>query len=241
MIITCRRNQAMSRPQFFHHLRHVHWPLIQRHPDVLAVLTAYVQNHSVLPGRGFDPVAPYRIADERDSVIELWFDGMEGIDRLLSIPSYLQYVRPDEAAFNDLAHNIMLLTQATTVFRAPSIGRCKRFDFIRRSKGADADAFAVKVKDQARALALDPLYTGQIDRHVENFPVASKDGGGFGEGGFDCVREVWASSFDALSVTAPLAVVASADTKSSFTVFATEFPIHGKIKDDPGQSPSNCI
>ena len=51
MIITCRRNQAMSRPQFFHHLRHVHWPLIQRHPDVLAVLTAYVQNHSVLPGR----------------------------------------------------------------------------------------------------------------------------------------------------------------------------------------------
>ena len=115
-------------------------------------------------------------------MIELWFDGMEGIDRLLSIPSYLQYVRPDEAAFNDLAHNIMLLTQATTVFRAPSIGRCKRFDFIRRSKGADADAFAVKVKDQARALALDPLYTGQIDRHVENFPVASKDGGGFGEG-----------------------------------------------------------
>ena len=203
MIITCRRNQAMSRPQFFHHLRHVHWPLIQRHPDVLAVLPAYVQNHSVLPGRGFDPVAPYRIADERDSVIELWFDGMEGIDRLLSIPSYLQYVRPDEAAFNDLAHNIMLLTQATTAFRAPSIRRCKRFDFIRRSKDADADAFAVKIKDQARALALDPLYTGQIDRHVENFPVASKDGGGFGEGGFDCVSEVWASSFDALSEQHP--------------------------------------
>ena len=62
--------------------------------------------------------------------------------------------------------------------------------------------------------------------------MASKDGGGFGEGGFDCVRKVWASSFDALSVTAPLAVVEFADTESFFTVSATEFPIHGKIKDD---------
>ena len=232
MIITCRRNPAMSRAEFFHHLRHVHWPLIQRHPEVLAALPAYVQNHSVLPDRGFDLAAPHRVADERDSVIELWFDGMEGIDRLLSIPSYMQYVRPDEAAFNDLAHNIMLLTEATLVFRALSVGRCKRFDFIRRSAGTDAASFAAKVKDQARTLALDPLYAGHIDRHVENFPMASKDGSGFGEGAFDCVREVWASSFDALSATAPLAVIESADTESSFSVFATEFPIHGRIKDD---------
>ena len=57
MIITCRRNPAMSRPEFFHHLRHVHWPLIQRYPDVLAAVPGYVQNHTVLPEQGTPAVS----------------------------------------------------------------------------------------------------------------------------------------------------------------------------------------
>ena len=232
MIITCRRNPALSRSEFFHHLRHVHWPLIQRHPEVLAALPVYVQNHSVLPGDKFEPAAPYRIAVERDSVIELWFDGIEGIDRILSIPAYLQYIRPDEAAFNDLPENIMLLTDASTVFRAASIGRCKRFDFIRRSADVDADTFVANVRNRGRALALDPLYTGHVDRLVENFPIASRDGAGFGTGAFDCVLELWASSFAALAATASLETTEFSDTQNSFSVFATEFPIHGTLTED---------
>ncbi len=54
MIITCRRNPTMSRPEFFHHLRNIHWPLIQRYPDVLAAVPGYVQNHSVLPEQDFE-------------------------------------------------------------------------------------------------------------------------------------------------------------------------------------------
>lgn len=66
MIITCRRNPAMSRPEFFDHLRNIHWPLIQRYPEVLAAVPDYVQNHSVLPEQGFEPLAPHKIAVERD-------------------------------------------------------------------------------------------------------------------------------------------------------------------------------
>ena len=118
MMITCRRNSSMSRLHFFHHLRHVHWPLIQRHPGVLDALPGYVQNHTILPEAGVELSAPFKIAIERDSVIELAFDGVAGIHRLLSEPAYMQHIRPDEAHFNDLPHNIMVLANASTVLDA---------------------------------------------------------------------------------------------------------------------------
>jgi len=229
MIITCRRNPAMSRPEVFHHLRHVHWPLIQRYPDVLAAVPGYVQNHSVLPERDFGPAAPYKIATERDSVIELKFDGIAGIERLLAIPSYQQHVRPDEARFNDLPHNIMVLTEASTAFRTPAVGRCKRFDFIRRAPGTEAATFGAELKRQSANLAFDPFYTAHIDRHVDNVVVGPVSDGGFGKGLFDTVREVWGISFDALSAVAGRSFLESADAETSFSVFATEFTMHGSV------------
>ncbi len=229
MIISCRRNPSLSRPEFFDHLRNVHWPLIQRYPDVLSAVPGYVQNHTVQPERGFELSAPYKIATERDSVIELRFDGMAGIERLLAVPSYQQYVRPDEASFNDLPHNIMVLTEAASVFRAPSVGRCKRFDFIRRAPGTAAPTFGAEVKKQSATLALDPFYTAHVDRHVDNVVVGPANDDGFGKGSFDCVREVWGSSFDALSAVASRSLLESADLEMSFSVFATEFPMHGSV------------
>jgi hypothetical protein len=229
MIINCRRNPSLSRQEFFEHLRNVHWPLIQRYPDVLSAVLGYVQNHTVQPERGFELSAPYKIATERDSVIELRFDGMAGIERLLAIPSYQQHVRPDEASFNDLPHNIMVLTEAAGIFRAPSVGRCKRFDFIRRAPGTAAPTFGAEVKKQGASLALDPFYTSHVDRHVDNVVVGPANDDGFGKGSFDCVREVWGSSFDALSAVASRSLLESADPEMSFSVFATEFPMHGSV------------
>ena len=157
MMITCRRNPSMSRAQFFHHLRHVHWPLIQRYPDVVDAVPGYVQNHTVLPEPGVELSAPFKLAVERDSVIELAFDGVAGIHRLLSVPAYMQHVRPDEARFNDLAHNIMVLAHASSVFRAPSVGRCKRFDFIRRSSAIDPQRSAPSSTTTARRSRLIPF------------------------------------------------------------------------------------
>jgi hypothetical protein len=227
MIITCRRNPAMSRPEFFNHLRNVHWPLIQQYPDVLAAVPGYVQNHSVLPEPGFELSAPYRIATERDSVIELKFEGAAAIERLLSISSYQQYVRPDEARFNDLPHNIMVLTEPSNVSRAPAIGRCKRFDFIRRAPETEPSSFGAEIKRQSAAIALDSIYAAHIDRHVDNVVVGHAPDGGFGTGAFDCVREVWAASFDALSAVASRSHLQGVDAKMSFSVFATEFAMQG--------------
>jgi hypothetical protein len=142
-------------------------------------LSGYVQNHTVPPEQGFELAAPYTIATERDSVIELKFDGIAGIERLLAIPSYQQHVRPDEASFNDLPHNIMVLTEAAGIFHAHVVG------------------------------------------------PANDDG--FGKGSFDYVRELWAISFDALSAVASRSFLESADGEKSFSVFATEFPMHGSV------------
>jgi hypothetical protein len=232
MIITCRRHPALTRPAFFHHLRHKHWPMIQRLPEVLAAVPGYVQNHTVIPGDGVRPAAPFAIAAERDSVIELWFDGMAGIERLLALPSYQTQVRPDEAVFNDLPTNIMVMTEATTYFRAPAVGRCKRFDFVRRSTGVDAASFRATLDDQARRLALDPLYTAHVDRHVENMPVARNAETGFGDGSVDAVREVWGASFEALSSVAARSAVEGAGAATSFSVFATEFPMNRAAAED---------
>jgi EthD domain len=229
MMIVCRRNPSLSRAQFFRHLRHVHWPLIQRHPSVLDALPGYVQNYTVLPEQGIDLSAPLELAVERDSVIELAFDGVAGINRLLSVPVYMQYIRPDEAYFNDLQNNIMVLTNASAVFRAPPVGRCKRFDFIRRSPAVDASTFRYKLDSHSHALALDPIYTSHIDRHVDNIVATAEMNAGFGGGAFDAVREVWSTSFAALSLMASRSVADYADPERSFSIFATEFPMHGSV------------
>lgn len=223
VIISCRRNPSLSRTAFFNHLRNVHWPLIQRHPGVLAALGGYIQNHALgeaPPGVG---ATPFRLAAERDSVIELFFGGPEDLARLVQLPEYEAHIRPDEAHFNDLSTNVMARTRAESFFSAPQVGRCKRFDFIVRNASIAAEAFAVALADQARRLALDPLYTAHVDRHVHNYQIGAEQGGGFGQGQFDCVREVWASDFRSLAVTVPVSDVADADRERSFSVLVTEF------------------
>ena len=51
----------------------------------------------------------------------------------------------------------------------------------------------------------------------------------FGEGAFDVVREVWATSLAALARVANRSAADYADAEKSFSVFATEFPIHGTV------------
>lgn len=138
-------------------------------------------------------------------------------------------MRPDEARFNDLPHNIMVLTAASNVFRAPAVGRCKRSDFIRRAPETEASTFGAEIKRQSAALALDPMYTAHIDRHVDNVVIGPTTDGGFGKGLFDCVREVWAASFDALSAAARRSRVEGADAETSFSVFATEYVMQESV------------
>jgi hypothetical protein len=224
MIITCRRNPRLSRPEFFNHLRHVHWPLIQRYPDVLENLKGYTQNHALGGGAGGAALtAPFAVAGDRDSVIELVFDGEEGLHRVVGAPDYQAHVRPDESRFNDLPANLMVKTDPETLFETAGPGRCKRIDFIARRAECSAERFASALAEQGRQLALDPFYTAHVDKHVHNLARAGVDLDGFGRGNFDCVREVWGRGFDMLSAVAGVSRVPDADTDRSFSVYATEF------------------
>lgn len=224
MIISCRRNTSLSREAFFDHLRNTHWPLIQRYPAILAALGGYIQNHTLGEASSRVAKAPFRLATERDSVIELFFVGPEELGKLVATPDYLAHIRPDEARFNDLSSNIMVKTAPESIFDPGQTGRCKRFDFIVRGPAVSAERFAKTLAADARRLALDPVYTARVDRQVHNNPLREQGpGAGFGQGGFDCVREVWASRFEALGAVAVLSHVPDADQEKSFSIFATEF------------------
>lgn len=227
VIICAKRNEAMTRRQFQHHLRHVHWPLVRRHEHVAAAILGYVQNHTLGPDSPDQSAAPYRIATDRDSVIELTFDGEAGLQSLLDAPGYMEEVRPDEGRFNALGQNIMIKTTPSGVFEYGPTGRCKRFDFLARADGATVEAFRDEIERQGEELALNPAYTGIVDAQVHNWRIAqSTDAGvvGIGAGGYKCVREIWAKSFDNLASTTTLfRPLASVDRQTSFSIFATEF------------------
>lgn len=227
MIICAKRNPAMTRPEFFYHLRHVHWPLVRKHERVACALDGYVQNHALGPDSPLPAATPYRIAVDRDSVIELFFDGDHGLQRLVETPEYLEFVRPDEARFNDLSQNIMIKTEPEMVFEANRAGRCKRFDFLVRSSDCRADEFRDQLTELAARLCLDPAYTAVVDRQVHNWPMVANEaanGQGFGIGSFDCVRELWSHSHDGLRQSlAFMDDTPFIDSERSFCVFATEF------------------
>lgn len=232
MIITACRNPTLTRPQFFRHLRHVHWPLVRDHERVAAALDGYIQNHALGKDSPAPDNAPYRIAIDRDSVIELFFGSEEGLRRLAETPEYLEHVRPDEARFNDLPHNIMVKTQPETVFEARTVGRCKLFDFLMPLEGINAADFKLELAAHSAELCLDPAYSAVVDRHVDNWAINALDGAhmGFGAGSFACVREIWASSFTAFQSEAVVRRdVSVVDAEASFSVFATEFPMIDKM------------
>lgn len=230
LVISARRDSSLSRREFFSHLRNKHWPLLREHPDVLSLIEGYVQNHTVLQDEQSGLAAPYRVAADRDSVIELWFDGFEGLRRLMAAPNYLKSVRPDEAVFNDLASNIVLPSEELVLFAAVGGGRCKRFDFLKRASGANSHAFRTILYAHDEELALDPSYTALVDMHIQNLVVSGDVDRGFGETSFDAVRELRAPSFAVLSFIADRFRSAELDTvidaDCSFSVWATEFPMH---------------
>ncbi|MFM6832197.1 MAG: EthD domain-containing protein, partial [Novosphingobium sp.] len=165
-----------------------------------------------------------RVATDRDSVIELFFEDEAALARLASLPEYQAEVRPDEAYFNDLTQNIMVKAKPHLLFEATHVGRCKRFDFLVRADGSDAAEFAERVLAGGADTALDPWFTASIDRLVFNVPGWQGDGEGFGSGTYDCVIESWAADFAALkAVTAIQELADIIAPERSFTVYATEF------------------
>lgn len=227
LMICCRRTPGFTREQFFDHLRHIHWPLLQATPSVLQMLTAYVQNHAVLDLP--DAMAPFACARDRDSVIEVTLESAQRLEDLVNLPDYQELIRPDEHRFNDLAHNILMRSSEQTDLRLGAVGRCKRFDFIACDGETDPARLKDDIRDQTRHMLLDPSYTARVDRHVDNFADPVVDGLGFGQGHYVCIREVWSHSFTSLADVADVSRIRGADP-ASFSVFATEFVKRGALQ-----------
>jgi len=227
IILTAKRNPSMTRPQFFAHLRHEHWPLVRRFPEVLAQIRRYEQNHSFLPEEDGDVTTPWRRAVERDSVIEVWFKDFDGLHRMDAAPNYANFVSPDEAVFNDLKDNVLLTAREELFHHTSVCGRIKRFDFLYRN--VDHARFESACGEAARSLALDPLFQALADRQTIHFPVR-EDGSMPAETDTAAVVATWTSSLDAMARLSGTRFAEGfaqvADPDRSFSVLATTFPIH---------------
>lgn len=230
VILTARRNPELDRPGFFRHLRQVHWPLVRGFPGVLKEILRYQQNHTLLPDEEGDEsgavATPWRRAVERDSVIEVWFDGLEGLQRMDADPDYVAHVRPDEARFNALAGNVMLLADEQVYHDVARRGRLRRFDFLYRAEGCEVAQFQDACRTACEDLALDPAFQALADAQSLHLPH-SPDSGGAAP---DAVLMTAASGMDALTRLAARRFVAGfqsvTDQTRSFSVVATAFPIH---------------
>lgn len=226
VILTASRNPALDRPAFFRHLRHVHWPLVSRFPAVLEEIRGYTQNHSFLVDEDGGLPTPWRRAAERDSVIEVWFTGLDGLKRMDEDADYVAYVRPDEAVFNDLPNNVLLIAQEETYHAAPAIGRIKRFDFLYPAPDCPPAQFDAACHAACETLALDPLFQALADRLSLHLPFSETQEPASAR----AVLATTASGLDAMSrLAAPrftAGLTGVADHERSFSVLTTTFPIH---------------
>lgn len=227
VILTASRNAALDRPAFFRHLREVHWPLVSRYPNILREVQKYTQNHSFLPQEDGGVATPWRRAIERDSVIEVWFDGVQSLQRMDADPDYVTHVRPDEAYFNDLPNNVLLAAEETVYHTMPSAGRIKRFDFLYAALGSDGDEFEQGCREACSALAFDPLFQALADTQSLHLPLRPEDRAG---AQVQAVVATTASGLPAMNQLASVRFVERfktlADCERCFSVLATCFPTY---------------
>jgi EthD domain len=49
-------------------------------------------------------------------VEELWFDGIDELNRAFNEPRHLEIIRPDELKFADIANCVSMVTEVVTIF-----------------------------------------------------------------------------------------------------------------------------
>lgn len=235
IMLVSRRHPDLSRPQFFDHLANAHASLVKSVPEFTKLLKRYVQNHTRLAGDGVDVPTTYRRAIERDSVIELWFDDADSLHKALSVPRYVELIRPDEARFNDLTQLVVLATVEETVQGGRGQpASFKAFDVIRRRADIDRATFAARWKGHVELLKTRPAFRDAVRKIVINRAVPDAENP-FGQpANFDGVAEYWFDGFAAAAVLAGLrttdAEVAASeasciDVQGSFSVLAVENPV----------------
>lgn len=197
LMLCSRRHPDMDRTQFFDHLGNVHGPLVKSLPECTRYIRKYVQNHTRLPADGVHATTAYRHEQERDSVIELWFDDKQSLLQSLGEPKYQAIVRPDEARFNDLSQLLVLATREVP-YKLADDGSAvyKSFDYITRREDLSHEAFEAHWARHADLLLAQDGYRQYVRQASRNL-VLSQDENPFGASApYDGIVETWFASFD---------------------------------------------
>ncbi|GAB3800679.1 hypothetical protein GCM10028819_26450 [Spirosoma humi] len=103
MTMLLKRNPKLTRDEFVKHHIEIHGPLFRQIPEAKDHVIRYLQTHPV------SEVSSVVKVDDFDGTAELWFDSVEGLDKVLTSTFYKEKVWPDELTFLDHANTRVVL------------------------------------------------------------------------------------------------------------------------------------
>jgi hypothetical protein len=173
-----KRHESWSSKAFSDYWLIQHGPLVMSQPELVRHFKAYVQNHLVegWPGHGWEGVG------------EIWFDGLEDVQKAFSEPRYLKVIRPDELHLCDLAGGRYVVTRETFDHAAGAYAdRYKLFRFLRRRPDTTHEAFAEAWREAGSRLVNTAEFAADVLRYQQcdlAFPSGDPMNTG-SEGGLD--------------------------------------------------------
>lgn len=95
MTMLLKRNPNIKHAEFVKHHIEIHGPLFRQIPEAQEHVVRYLQTHPIAEKSSVVDV------DNFDGTAELWFDHLEGLEKVLKSDFYKEKVWPDELTFLD--------------------------------------------------------------------------------------------------------------------------------------------
>lgn len=103
MTMLLKRNAQLTHEEFVKHHIEKYGPLFRQIPEAKVHVIRYLQTHPIKERSSVIKV------DDFDGTAELWFDSVEGLDKVLTSDFYKMHVWPDELTFLDRANTKVTL------------------------------------------------------------------------------------------------------------------------------------
>src|SRR5438552_16560125 len=96
------RPADLTHEAFVKHQSTTHLEIVERVPEFVKPVRAYMQNHIFVDPGELPFVKGLPISFNTDSIIEVWYDNIDAVTRAFQEPRYFEIIRPDELAFGDV-------------------------------------------------------------------------------------------------------------------------------------------
>ena len=199
--LLARAAPGLSCETLQHYLQFTHAPLALANPALAREVERYTMNHA-----SEDTTYPFQLYPSIPGlalVVEHMFGGWEGIARFSADEHYLATVRPDEEhmvrTLMDGAPQFVAVDEEHALFTAPTCGRLRMFDFVRRHPTMTREHFLEQLDTEGAWAATDPAYRAAVARRVHSIVGAGVAAFGGDAEPFDAVIEVWIADADRLA------------------------------------------